>query len=101
MPKLLDYVLEGGIKDKFFIYHRYSYMENKFMIYQVTGAVGERFSENLLVDICMYDLRDHVGLHNTVEKLKQKIGILLENEEATQEEINLIPNDLRLQSDSI
>jgi hypothetical protein len=100
MRKILDNILMGGIKNKYFIYHRYTTepdSKKSFQIYQVQGHNGiVKSTRDLAIDICMYDLK-----YKTVKRYNTALEPLLENEEATQQEVDLIPSELKSSAQSL
>ncbi len=96
--RLIDFILDVGIKNRFFIHYRHSDTQEDFQIYQVKGhsGIGQTIPQTLVIDICMYNLRNkNVSRHN------KYLGSLLEDEIATAKEIDSIPKELRQQAEEL
>ncbi len=97
--RLMTYLITGGIKNKFFIHHRFSNKPGDFKVYQVKGHSG--INENihpsdLMVDVCMYNLRK-----GEVHRLNKHLGSLLNDHLATHEEKDSIPKELTSQAEQL
>lgn len=88
MKKLLNYLFKGGIQGRFFI----GCEPVKPKIYEIKGyaRLYNSVPWTICVDICKYDLSS-----NKVYRYNEILESLLEYEEATKEQIRLIPPELK------
>ena len=84
----LDCLFEGGIQDKFFWNAKGCSNER---IYQVKGKY-----KNFGVDICLYDIKK-----NRVWRENYDFHYLMDNIEATSEEIRGIPQELKKMAETL
>ena len=91
MSKLLGYLFKGGIQGKFFVKSQ-PVKQESLQLYEVKGYAGPYNStpRTICVDICDYNLKS-----GEVYRYNQLLVNLIQDEEATEEQIESIPLELR------